>query len=214
MPARKRAAEIKSASGRSAKKQKTQSSTESRATRRNTRSSIKSEPVTGSGPSKKEPNCKASPAGGGKKATETKVENSSPAAETPKRKKLTTAPSLSDANGERADGEVGYWLMKAEPNSRLENGVDVKFSIDDLAAKSEPETWDGIRNHVAKNNILAMRKGDLAFFYHSNCKVPAIVGIMEIVGEAIVDGKDPASMKGSIFNTLHRNSVGSKVALL
>lgn len=34
--------------------------------------------------------------------------------------------------------------MKAEPESRFENGVDVKFSIDDLAAKSEPEPWDGM----------------------------------------------------------------------
>lgn len=37
-----------------------------------------------------------------------------------------------------------YWLMKAEPESRIENGVDVRFSIDDLAAKSEPEPWDGM----------------------------------------------------------------------
>lgn len=36
-----------------------------------------------------------------------------------------------------------YWLMKAEPESRIENGVDVRFSIDDLAAKKEPEPWDG-----------------------------------------------------------------------
>ncbi|KAL9570128.1 hypothetical protein ACKAV7_005636 [Fusarium commune] len=38
-----------------------------------------------------------------------------------------------------------YWLMKAEPETRIENGVDVKFSIDDLKAKTEPEGWDGIR---------------------------------------------------------------------
>ena len=37
-----------------------------------------------------------------------------------------------------------YWLLKAEPESRFENGVDVKFSIDDLAAKTEPEPWDGM----------------------------------------------------------------------
>lgn len=36
-----------------------------------------------------------------------------------------------------------YWLMKAEPESRLEKGVDVKFSIDDLRAATEPEAWDG-----------------------------------------------------------------------
>ncbi|KAH8777632.1 PUA-like domain-containing protein, partial [Diaporthe sp. PMI_573] len=76
-----------------------------------------------------------------------------------------------------------YWLMKAEPESRIENGVDVRFSIDDLAAKSEPEPWDGIRNYVARNNLRAMKKGDLAFFYHSNCKEPGIAGTMEIVQE-------------------------------
>ncbi|KAH8673489.1 PUA-like domain-containing protein [Xylariales sp. PMI_506] len=76
-----------------------------------------------------------------------------------------------------------YWLLKAEPETRFENGTDVKFSIDDLAARTEPEPWDGIRNYVARNNLRAMKKGDLAFFYHSNCKEPAIVGTMEIVRE-------------------------------
>ena len=33
--------------------------------------------------------------------------------------------------------------MKAEPESRLEKGYDIKFSIDDLASKTEPEAWDG-----------------------------------------------------------------------
>lgn len=48
------------------------------------------------------------------------------------------------ANGvSAADGERNYWLLKAEPETRLENGVDVRFSIDDLAAKTEPEPWDG-----------------------------------------------------------------------
>ncbi|OTA52108.1 DUF55-domain-containing protein [Hypoxylon sp. EC38] len=73
--------------------------------------------------------------------------------------------------------------MKAEPESRFENGVDVKFSIDDLASRTEPEPWDGIRNYVARNNLRAMKKGDIAFFYHSNCKEPGIVGTMEIVQE-------------------------------
>lgn len=41
------------------------------------------------------------------------------------------------------DVEKNYWLLKAEPETRLENGVDVRFSIDDLAAKTEPEPWDG-----------------------------------------------------------------------
>ena len=41
----------------------------------------------------------------------------------------------------------------------------------------------------ARNNMRAMMKGDQAFFYHSNCKVPGIVGIMEIVQEHTVDGQ-------------------------
>ncbi|KAK0724471.1 PUA-like domain-containing protein [Lasiosphaeris hirsuta] len=89
------------------------------------------------------------------------------------------APEEASATNE----EKTYWLMKAEPNSRFENGVDVKFSIDDLASKKEPEPWDGIRSYAARNNLRAMKKGDLAFFYHSNCKEPGIAGIMEIVQE-------------------------------
>ena len=47
-----------------------------------------------------------------------------------------------DADEEDAD-EPGYWLMKAEPESRIEKGKDVKFSIDDLLNATEPEAWDG-----------------------------------------------------------------------
>ncbi|KHE83119.1 DUF55-domain-containing protein [Neurospora crassa] len=80
-----------------------------------------------------------------------------------------------------------YWLLKAEPLPRLENGYDVHFSIDDLAARTSPEPWDGIRNYSARNNLRSMRVGDLAFFYHSNCANPGIVGVMEIVREAEED---------------------------
>ncbi|KAH8164544.1 hypothetical protein CIB48_g3724 [Xylaria polymorpha] len=76
-----------------------------------------------------------------------------------------------------------YWLMKAEPDSRFENGVDVKFSIDDLASRTDPEPWDGIRAYAARNNLRSMKKGELAFFYRSNCKEPGLVGTMEIVQE-------------------------------
>ena len=47
----------------------------------------------------------------------------------------------------------------------------------------------GIRNYVARNNLRAMKKGELAFFYHSNCKEPGIVGTMEIVQEHSPDRK-------------------------
>ncbi|KAL1305235.1 hypothetical protein AAFC00_002151 [Neodothiora populina] len=91
-----------------------------------------------------------------------------------------------------ADTGAQYWLMKAEPNTRIERNadgedVDVRFSIEDLRSRSEPEPWEGIRNGQAQNNLKAMKKGDLAFFYESNCKVPGIVGIMEIVQEASPD---------------------------
>ena len=45
-----------------------------------------------------------------------------------------------------------YWLMKAEPETRIENGVDVKFSIDDLKAKTEPEGWDGMLFNVQERS--------------------------------------------------------------
>ena len=74
---------------------------------------------------------------------------------------------------------MNYWLMKSEP--------DV-FSYDDLVEKEKAE-WDGVRNHAAQLNMKAMRKGDLAIFYHSNIGVEA-VGIMEIVEEAAPDSTD------------------------
>ncbi|KAG6039140.1 hypothetical protein E4U41_003156 [Claviceps citrina] len=88
---------------------------------------------------------------------------------------VDTIPTI-NPEAPRHEGEW-YWLMKAEPETRLENGVDVRFSIDDLKAKTRPEGWD------ARNHMRNMNAGDKAFFYHSNCKEPGIVGIMEIVKE-------------------------------
>lgn len=69
--------------------------------------------------------------------------------------------------------------MKSEPDA---------FSIDDLAQKpKKTEHWDGIRNYMARNNLKKMKKGDLAFFYHSNAKPVGIVGVCEIVKEAYPD---------------------------
>ena len=75
---------------------------------------------------------------------------------------------------------MNYWLIKSEPDA---------FSIDDLKnAPGKREHWDGIRNYQARNFIRDdMQKGDLAFFYHSNCKTPGIVGICEIVSDAYPD---------------------------
>lgn len=81
-----------------------------------------------------------------------------------------------------------YWLFKSEPDA---------FSIDDLKAmKGKKDHWDGIRNYQARNLMRdEMKKGDLGFFYHSSCKVPGIVGIVEIVREAYPDytAQDPES---------------------
>ncbi|KAL8663500.1 MAG: hypothetical protein Q9202_003810 [Teloschistes flavicans] len=89
------------------------------------------------------------------------------------------------AEEDDADGP-SYWLMKAEPDSRMEKGKDVKFSIDDLMNATEPEAWDGVRNPTGKVSKTD-RVRDMAFFYHSNCKKPGIVGTMEIVREHSVD---------------------------
>ncbi|ORY67141.1 PUA-like domain-containing protein [Pseudomassariella vexata] len=113
-----------------------------------------------------------------------KEENVTTERKTPKAKATTFEASIPPKEADDINTpEKTYWLLKAEPETRLENGTDVKFSIDDLASRTEPEPWDGIRNYVARNNLRAMKKGDLAFFYHSNCKEPGIVGIMEIVRE-------------------------------
>ncbi|KAL1854351.1 hypothetical protein VTK73DRAFT_8794 [Phialemonium thermophilum] len=108
---------------------------------------------------------------------------SKPADTRPSAQTTTASKPAQNGSTQSGDGSRQYWLLKAEPETRLENGVDVRFSIDDLAAKTEPEPWDGIRSYAARNHLRAMKKGDLAFFYHSNCKEPGIVGTMEIVRE-------------------------------
>ncbi|KAI5459071.1 PUA-like domain-containing protein [Mariannaea sp. PMI_226] len=119
---------------------------------------------------------------------ETKPEKAKAARDQSESPEVASIP-VHNPDAPRHEGEW-YWLMKAEPETRLENGIDVRFSIDDLRAKTEPEGWDGIRAYPelpliisARNNMRNMNAGDKAFFYHSNCKEPAIVGIMEIVKE-------------------------------
>ncbi|KAF6255755.1 thymocyte nuclear protein 1-like protein [Scenedesmus sp. NREL 46B-D3] len=80
-----------------------------------------------------------------------------------------------------------FYLVKSEPDA---------FSIDQLEARpKQTEGWDGVRNAQARNNMRSMRLGDLAFFYHSSCKVPGIVGIAKVVREAYPDDTafDPVS---------------------
>lgn len=69
---------------------------------------------------------------------------------------------------------MNYWLMKSEPDC---------FGIDHLQARPKRTAhWDGVRNYQARNFLRdQMKKGDLAFFYHSSCAEPGIAGIMKIV---------------------------------
>jgi predicted RNA-binding protein with PUA-like domain len=79
---------------------------------------------------------------------------------------------------------MAYWLMKSEPDAwswqqQVKSGV-------------KGEAWSGVRNHTAKLNLKKMKKGDRAFFYHSNIG-KEIVGIVEVVRE---QHPDPTAKAG------------------
>jgi predicted RNA-binding protein with PUA-like domain len=71
---------------------------------------------------------------------------------------------------------MNYWLIKSEP---------FKYSWDKFV-EDKQTFWDGVRNYLARNNMREMKKGDLAFFYHSN-EGKEIVGIAKIIKEAYQD---------------------------
>jgi predicted RNA-binding protein with PUA-like domain len=76
---------------------------------------------------------------------------------------------------------MAHWLMKTEPGT---------WPWDDqVKAGAKGTSWDGVRNHQAKANLMKMKKGDRAFFYHSGDE-KAVVGIVEIVGEHHPDTTD------------------------
>ena len=76
---------------------------------------------------------------------------------------------------------MAYWLVKSEPSV---------WSWDQQVAKgAKGEAWTGVRNHSAKLHMMAMKKGDRAFYYHSN-EGKEIVGIAEIIREAYPDPTD------------------------
>jgi len=73
---------------------------------------------------------------------------------------------------------MNYWLIKSEPGT---------WSWDMQVKKgAKGETWTGVRNHTAKQNLMKMKKGDRAFFYHSG-EDKEVVGIAEIVAESYPD---------------------------
>ena len=73
---------------------------------------------------------------------------------------------------------MAYWLFKSEPST---------WSWDDQVAKGDAgEEWDGVRNYQARNNMRAMKVGDLGFFYHSQSE-KAVVGVVKVIAEAHPD---------------------------
>ena len=82
-----------------------------------------------------------------------------------------------------------YWLFKSEPETWSWDQQKKK------GAKGEP--WSGVRNHTAKLNMKAMKKGDLGFFYHSGAE-RAVVGIVEVIGEFRPDPTDEKGQFGLV----------------
>lgn len=74
---------------------------------------------------------------------------------------------------------AAYWLVKSEPH---------KYSFAQLK-KDKTTVWDGVRNYEARNNLRAMKKGDLVLFYHSN-EDKAVVGVAKVRREAYGDPSD------------------------
>jgi predicted RNA-binding protein with PUA-like domain len=81
--------------------------------------------------------------------------------------------------------KMNYWLVKSEPST---------YSWDLFVSKKE-DMWDGVRNYQARNNLMAMKKGDLVFFYHSNEGLE-IVGLAEVSKEHY---PDPSAEVGNWF---------------
>ena len=82
---------------------------------------------------------------------------------------------------------MAFWLVKSEPNT---------WSWDDHVQAGAAE-WDGVRNHQAKQNLMAMKRGDKAFFYHSG-KDKQIVGIVKVVKEYYPDHTDQTGQFGMV----------------
>ncbi|MBL1258745.1 EVE domain-containing protein [Methylocystis sp. Sn-Cys] len=84
---------------------------------------------------------------------------------------------------------MAHWLLKSEPSKwswdqQVEAGVRGTF-------------WNGVRNHLAKKHLMAMKKGERGFFYHSN-EERAIVGIIEIIKEYYPDHTDESGKFGMV----------------
>jgi predicted RNA-binding protein with PUA-like domain len=84
---------------------------------------------------------------------------------------------------------MAHWLIKSEPSS---------WSWDDqVKAGAKGTAWNGVRNHLAKQHLMAMKKGEQVFFYHS-VDEKSIVGIAEIIGEYRPDPTDKTGKFGLV----------------
>lgn len=84
---------------------------------------------------------------------------------------------------------MAHWLLKSEPST---------WSwAQQVAAGKEGTFWNGVRNHLAKKQLMAMKKGERGFFYHSN-EERAIVGIVEIIKEYYPDHTDESGKFGMV----------------
>lgn len=99
---------------------------------------------------------------------------------------------------------MAHWLIKSEPNV---------FSWDDLVKLGKKGTdWTGVRNHTAKLNLIAMKKGDTCFFYHSN-EGKAVVGIAEVIKEAYPDPSAEAGTPWVCVDVIAREPFKTPVTL-
>jgi predicted RNA-binding protein with PUA-like domain len=71
---------------------------------------------------------------------------------------------------------MNYWIIKTEPSA---------YSWDKFVAEGK-SMWDGVRNYQARNNMMAMKEGDLVLFYHSN-EGKEIVGMAKVTKEHYPD---------------------------
>jgi predicted RNA-binding protein with PUA-like domain len=84
---------------------------------------------------------------------------------------------------------MAYWLLKSEPSS---------WSWDEqVAAGAKGTFWSGVRNHTAKNHLMAMKRGDRGFFYRSGDD-KAVVGIVEVIKEYYPDHTDKTGKFGMV----------------
>jgi predicted RNA-binding protein with PUA-like domain len=84
---------------------------------------------------------------------------------------------------------MAHWLFKSEPGT---------WSWDDqVAAGTQGTYWNGVRNHLAKKHLQAMRRGEQGFFYHSGSD-KEIVGVVEVIKEYYPDHTDPTGVFGMV----------------